>query len=265
MSGKSRFRFGVPLAVAFLAQASCGDTAPCPFGCPADHFFLEVTGAPGGGSLTGVEATLSGPMSLAMTCSSGTEASCSFTGGVFSGSYTLQVTAPGFQAANVPATLTVATDKCGCQATTFQPSQVTLNPLGDPDAAVGDAVDGGADGGQREQRLPDAAVMVGDAPTMSETGAEDSNVVHSGGCAWPENFTSTSDGSAVGCWAHTISGPADGGMFSCSSAEYSLDCVGELASGAPIPAPTSSLGCRLLPLPTPSNQSYYCCPCGQGE
>jgi hypothetical protein len=54
-------------------------------------------------------------------------------------------------------------------------------------------------------------------------------------------------------------------MFSCSSAEYSLDCVGELAAGALIPAPSSALGCRLLPLPTPSNQSYYCCPCGQGE
>jgi len=95
-----------------------------------------------------------------------------------------------------------------------------------------------------------------------------STAVDGGACTWPSAFTSTgaeqaSGPIAVGCWAHSTSGPASGGISSCSSAEYSLDCVGELTSNAPIPAPSSSLGCRVLPLPTPSNQSYYCCPCGQ--
>ena len=95
-----------------------------------------------------------------------------------------------------------------------------------------------------------------------------STAVDGGACTWPSAFTSTgaeqaSGPIAVGCWAHSTSGPASGGISSCSSAEYSLDCVGELTSNAPIPAPSSSLGCRVLLLPTPSNQSYYCCPCGQ--
>jgi len=83
-----------------------------------------------------------------------------------------------------------------------------------------------------------------------------------GSCTWPANLTPGSDESAVGCWAHAVTGGADGGAFTCSLAEYSLDCVGAMsASTMSIPAPDSSLGCRILPLPTPSNRLYYCCPC----
>jgi len=86
-----------------------------------------------------------------------------------------------------------------------------------------------------------------------------------GACAWPSVFNSTGDESAVGCWASAVSGPADAGVFSCSSAEYWLTCVGALLQLPPdtIPAPDSSLGCRVLPLPTPPDTMYYCCPCGR--
>ena len=90
-------------------------------------------------------------------------------------------------------------------------------------------------------------------------------------CTWPTSFTSSGDEYAVGCWAHPSSGTTNADQYSCSASEYALHCVGDVAwpdSGCEVltmPAPDSSLGCRLLPLPTPSNQNYYCCPCGQGQ
>jgi len=103
------------------------------------------------------------------------------------------------------------------------------------------------------------------------SGAKDSAPRDGGVCAWPERFNPTSDASVVGCWAHTISGAADGGQFSCSSSEYALDCMGDIQrfdSGCQMktmPGPDSSLGCRVLPLPTPPNVLYYCCPCGESQ
>jgi hypothetical protein len=29
-----------------------------------------------------------------------------------------------------------------------------------------------------------------------------------------------------------------------------------------VPEPDTSLGCRILPIPTAVNTSFYCCPCG---
>jgi hypothetical protein len=120
--------------------------------------------------------------------------------------------------------------------------------------------------------IGDAAVVAEDASAIPEAGAEGAIHVDGGGCSWPENLTSVSDGSAVGCWAHAISGPADASQITCSSAEYALGCVGELPYSADggythvtIPEPDPSLGCRILPIPTPVNASFYCCPCGQGQ
>jgi hypothetical protein len=28
-----------------------------------------------------------------------------------------------------------------------------------------------------------------------------------------------------------------------------------------MPAPETSLGCTVIPVPTPSNVAFYCCPC----
>ena len=130
MSGKFLFRFGVSLAVALLGQTSCRDTPGCPTSCSTANVTLDVTGAADGGVVTGIEATLSGPTTMTMSCEPrGTETVCSYQGEVTTGSYTLQVTAPGFQAANVPATVTVTPgSQCACPSATLQPSTLTLNP-----------------------------------------------------------------------------------------------------------------------------------------
>lgn len=119
--------------------------------------------------------------------------------------------------------------------------------------------------------ISDAAAVAEDVSAISETGADRAILVEAGGCSWPEKLTPVSDGSAVGCWAHAVSGPVDASQITCSSAEYALGCVGEWPYSADggythvtIPEPDPSLGCRILPIPTPVNASYYCCPCGQG-
>lgn len=100
---------------------------------------------------------------------------------------------------------------------------------------------------------------------------------------WPATVTQTDDAGAVGCWARasfnlcevpnggtvnadgTTTGP-DGKPATnachdaCSASEYALTCTGAtLLSVAPVPDP--SLGCSVIPGPTPSNETFYCCPC----
>jgi len=143
----------------------------------------------------------------------------------------------------------------GMCAAGFGPSGLS----GSTDASV----DAGTGGG---------TIDVGNASEAKDSALEDASITVDGGaCTWPASFTPTGDDYAVGCWAHAISGTIDAGPFSCSSSEYALHCAGDIAwpdSGCQVltmPAPDSSLGCRLLPLPTPFGQSYYCCPCGQGK
>ena len=104
--------------------------------------------------------------------------------------------------------------------------------------------------------------QTGPAPCGCLSCAPAASNLDASSCTWPANFTPSSDASGVGCWAYAVTGGVDGGAVTCSSAEYSLDCVGVMSSSTmSIPAPDSSLGCRILPLPTPSNRLYYCCPC----
>ena len=104
--------------------------------------------------------------------------------------------------------------------------------------------------------------QTGPAPCGCPSCAPAPSNLDAGRCSWPANLTPSGDESAVGCWAYAVTGKADGGTFACSSSEYSLDCVGAMSSSSmSIPAPDSSLGCRILPIPTPPNRLYYCCPC----
>ncbi len=55
----------------------------------------------------------------------------------------------------------------------------------------------------------------------------------------------------------------------CAPGGYALRCSGETLSMdpptfSPMPAPDPSLGCRVLPIPTPPNLTVYCCACGAG-
>jgi hypothetical protein len=135
-----------------------------------------------------------------------------------------------------------------------------------PGGLPGDT-DAGVDGGV------DVVLIDGRKPSEADSALEDVSAILDGGaCTWPAKFTSSSDGSAVGCWAHANSGPVDASQITCSSAEYALGCVGEWPYSADggyvhltVPEPDASLGCRILPIPTMVNTSFYCCPCGAGQ
>ena len=123
------------LIALIVAASACGsqDNAPCPHSCPAAYVgvVLAVTSAADGGIVNGVEATLTGPQTEAMSCEPNvTATSCTWPPGpVTAGSYALEVTAAGFQSRNVSATVTVTPDPhCGCVNATLQPSTVTLDP-----------------------------------------------------------------------------------------------------------------------------------------
>ena len=116
--------------------------------------------------------------------------------------------------------------------------------------------------------VSDVAVLAEDVSAIREAGGEEGTLFDGGGCFWPEKLTPVGNDSAVGCWAHAISGPVDASQITCSSTEYALGCVGEWPYSADggytrvtIPEPDPSLGCRILPIPTPVNSSFYCCPC----
>jgi hypothetical protein len=43
--------------------------------------------------------------------------------------------------------------------------------------------------------------------------------------------------------------------------EYALTCTGDRMMPSSIPSPDTSLDCTVIPVPTPSNVLFYCCPC----
>jgi hypothetical protein len=102
-------------------------------------------------------------------------------------------------------------------------------------------------------------------------------------CSVPAGANSFSDASATGCQPQSIfqicqvpNGSViypDGAVASpdgapaqctdaCSDTEYVLSCFGSVEGGA-TPVPGSSLGCKVITIPTPANETQYCCPCGQ--
>jgi hypothetical protein len=74
-------------------------------------------------------------------------------------------------------------------------------------------------------------------------------------CEVPSGSTVQADGSVL-----TPGGGVVSCADACSPSEYSLTCTG--ARDQPIPQPASSLNCKAIPIPTPSNELFYCCPCG---
>lgn len=127
--------------------------------------------------------------------------------------------------------------------------------------------------------------------TSTETDASpDANAANplvpdAGACSWPASFTSSGDASSVGCWAtltHDICKVPTGGSFNaqdgtirgpdgqvvtdacqdlCLASEYALTCSGDGMMPTSMPSPDTSLGCMPIPVPTPSNVLFYCCPC----
>jgi hypothetical protein len=53
----------------------------------------------------------------------------------------------------------------------------------------------------------------------------------------------------------------------CAPGGYALRCTAPMSEGIPtrpVPTPEPGLRCAVLPLPTPPDRTFYCCPCGAG-
>ncbi len=124
-------RLGVALNVMLALLGSCGgqDKDSCEHSCPAASFVLAIHAA-GGGAVPGTQATLVGTTRQALACSGtydSTRTLCHFFR-VTSGSYSFEITAPGFQPLNVDVTVTLEQSQCGCRFVNPPVLEVTLNP-----------------------------------------------------------------------------------------------------------------------------------------
>jgi hypothetical protein len=117
-------------SVAIVPCRSSGN-GDCPrLLCPAASVDVVVRSSADAGAIDGVQATLTGPTTVTLSCAHDSgPTSCDWRGTIVPGSYTLQITAPGFTATSVAATITVPPQQpCGCASATIQPSEVTLDP-----------------------------------------------------------------------------------------------------------------------------------------
>jgi len=124
----ARLWLGVGLPVVLAALSGCGSDACVEPECPVSTLELKVL-APDGSPLNGVQASLSGNNSVALTCTSDSGgATCTVNGGFDrSAQYSLHVTADGFEPLdkNVSIESSPPAD-CSCPATVLNPANVTL-------------------------------------------------------------------------------------------------------------------------------------------
>ncbi len=124
------------LTMSLLAVSACGSPGEqaCPWGCPAPSVYATVlvTTTPAT-AVNGVQVQLTGPVSGTMACQPPNLSAvfCEWPRGVavVAGTYSLQVTATGYQP--TLAQVEVATPPpgaCGCSADSVTPSTVTLSP-----------------------------------------------------------------------------------------------------------------------------------------
>lgn len=115
----------VRLALATLiAGAACaygGDD--CYDGCSAaDTDIRLVVAGPADAIVDGVQVAFSGPVSGELQCGNQFQAVCHWPPGyVIAGTYSLVVSAPGYQTATISATLTTTYDSCGCEDAELAP------------------------------------------------------------------------------------------------------------------------------------------------
>lgn len=129
------------------------------------------------------------------------------------------------------------------------PSECTLEEFSWTWEPKGCGADAGIDADASEVHTP-----APDAPADSgDPGNRDAPAAAM--CRWPaaaNTFSATDAGPTSGCL------PSTGGSL-CASSRYALSCYG--TNGVIASAPDSTLGCAVVPVPTPSNVLYYCCPC----
>jgi hypothetical protein len=95
------------------------------------------------------------------------------------------------------------------------------------------------------------------------SGASSSRSVVEASCGPPDGIQpeTTATPAPTGCFSEPsfqICGPASC-ENPCGPSEMAVRCLG--AGPGSIPAPAAALGCAIIPIPTPSNALFYCCPC----
>lgn len=130
----------VTLGLCSLTVSACGssdDSQPCNELCPAAYAgaTVVVTVTPAM-AIDGVQAILNGPVAAVMSCQANGDATlCTWPTSVAltAGTYSLQLSAPGYQAATSTVEVAVASSpsRCHCLTASIQPSTVSLgSPAG---------------------------------------------------------------------------------------------------------------------------------------
>jgi hypothetical protein len=126
-----------------------------------------------------------------------------------------------------------------------------------------------------------AGVFAACSPSVPSKGVTEGDLIPA--CTWPTAADTFNADAGEGCSPRSMfdicevpSGStilADGGVLTpdggvevcsdaCSPTEYELTCNSASPdTGDQIPAPDPSLGCKAIPIPTPSNVLFFCCPC----
>jgi hypothetical protein len=122
------------LALSLLMPSACQN---CPHGCPATEAgaTLVVTTSPAK-AVSGVQAILTGPVVGTMSCQPNFSAIlCSWPNGVpfTPGTYSLQVSAPGYPTTTIQVEVGISSPGCGCTVGSISPSTISL---GSADAAT---------------------------------------------------------------------------------------------------------------------------------
>jgi hypothetical protein len=141
----------VRVLLALLSLTACGSGQTCPASCPAASVgaTIAVTTMPAA-VVNGVEAMLAGPVNGTMMCQPNPPVSsvvCGWPSGmtVVPGTYSLQVSAPGYEATTVQVEVTTPPPgKCGCSSDTIEPSVVSISVCRLPSCRPGPA-DGSVD------------------------------------------------------------------------------------------------------------------------
>jgi hypothetical protein len=118
----------------------------------------------------------------------------------------------------------------------------------------------------RVTMLLSTAVLTAACPGSGEFPVVQPDGAAAASSCWQRD-ASLPDGSAPGCFPRApaqicqVPGPC---QPLCRQTEYEMVCGGS-ATGMParIPDPDPALGCQIIPIPTPPNVSFYCCPCGR--
>jgi hypothetical protein len=126
-------RTAAAVALSVLALGSCGGAGQtCPLLCPAPSWGATVVvRTTPDMAVDGVQAVLAGPVTGTMACQPNFSAIlCEWPPGVYvvAGTYSLEVSAPGYQTATIQVEVaTPPPGTCGCSEDSIQPSTVTIN------------------------------------------------------------------------------------------------------------------------------------------